>query len=381
MAQHPRLDVQVAYCGLEGAEPVLDPGFAVRVKWDVPLLDGYSWIHVPNKSPRPVRRFLGLVNPGLWKLVRTGGFDAMIALTGYTCASFWIVAAAAKVSRIAILFGTDGHELRSRDGRRWKAWLKGQLWPHIFGLADVVAVASSGGVALMKSLGIAPERVVLTLDVVDNDWWLQQAAGVDVARIRHGWGVPADASIVLFCAKLQPWKRPQDALEAFVVAGVPAAYLVFAGEGPLRAQLEARARALGVGDRVRFLGFVNQSALPGVYRASDMLVLPSQYEPFGLVVNEAMLCGVPAVVSDRVGARHDLVEEGKTGFVFPCGDTKALSRVLHELLPDRERLGELGERARQRMETWSPRQSLDAVVAAVERAVVLRRQHSVITPP
>src|SRR5438034_10783305 len=83
------------------------------------------------------------------------------------------------------LFGADGHEPRSRDGRPWKAWLKGGLWPHIFGLADVVVVASSGGVALMKSLGIAPERVVLTLNVVDNDWWLQQAVGVDVARIRH----------------------------------------------------------------------------------------------------------------------------------------------------------------------------------------------------
>jgi glycosyltransferase involved in cell wall biosynthesis len=82
------------------------------------------------------------------------------------------------------------------------------------------------------------------------------------------------------------------------------------------------------------------------------------------------------MTAPRVGARYDLVEEGKTGFVFPCGDTKALSRVLRELLSDRGRLGQLGETARQRMEMWSPRQNLDAFVTAVERAVLLRRGNS-----
>jgi glycosyltransferase involved in cell wall biosynthesis len=222
---------------------------------------------------------------------------------------------------------------------------------------------------------------VMTPYVVENDWWEQEATRVDVKQVRQGWGIPEDASVALFCAKLQPWKRPQDALDAFAEATVPGSYLVFAGDGPLREQLEARARVLAVADRVRFLGFVNQSGLPSVYRACDVLVLPSEYEPFGVVVNEAMLCGLPAIVSDRVGARYDLVEEGKTGFVFPCGDTKVLSPLLRELLSDRERLGQLGEMARQRMEMWSPRQNLDAFVTAVERAVVLRRQNSVITPP
>ena len=73
MAKHPRLDIQVAYCSMHGVEPGLDPEFGVEVKWDVPLLDGYPWVYVRNRSPRPVLlRFFGLINPGLWKLVRTG---------------------------------------------------------------------------------------------------------------------------------------------------------------------------------------------------------------------------------------------------------------------------------------------------------------------
>jgi len=108
-------------------------------------------------------------------------------------------------------------------------------------------------------------------------------------------------------AKLQPWKRPLDLLRAFVKANLPGAYLVFAGEGPLRAQLEAEAASLGVASRVRLLGFVNQSQLPAVYTASDLLVLPTEYEPFGVVVNEAMCCGCVPVASDGCGSACDLV--------------------------------------------------------------------------
>src|SRR2546428_5794107 len=135
MAQHPRLNVQVAYCSLQGAKPGADPGFGIQIAWDIPLLDGYAWVHVPNISLRPgLGRFLGLINPGLWKLVRAGGFDAVVVFTGYMYASFWITAAAAKTNGTAMLFGTDAHELRSQDGKRWRISLKERLWPRLFRL-------------------------------------------------------------------------------------------------------------------------------------------------------------------------------------------------------------------------------------------------------
>src|SRR5439155_5144262 len=139
-----------------------------------------------NRSPRSgLGRLLGLFNPGLWKLIRTGRFDAVAIFTGYICASFWIVAAAAKTNGTALLFGTDAHDLRSRNGASWKAKLKGWLWPAIFWLADVVIVPSSGGIVLMRSLGFAPERMVMTPYAVDNDWWEQQATRVNAKQVRH----------------------------------------------------------------------------------------------------------------------------------------------------------------------------------------------------
>lgn len=144
MSQDPRLEILVAYCSLQGAEPGVDPGFGVEVVWDIPLLEGYPWALVPNKSPRPgIERFLGLVNSGLWKLVRTGGFDAVVSYTGYAYASFWITTAAAKISGTPLLFGTDATTLLPRDGKRWKLWVKRFLLPAVFRLADTAIAPST----------------------------------------------------------------------------------------------------------------------------------------------------------------------------------------------------------------------------------------------
>ncbi len=175
--------------------------------------------------------------------------------------------------------------------------------------------------------------------------------------------------VILFCAKLQPWKRPHDLLEAFSKANLGNAILIFAGEGPLRASLESEAAKLGISDRVRFLGFVNQTQLPSVYTASDLLVLPSVYDAFGVVVNEAMLCGCPVIASDRVGAARDLIMHGRTGFVYPCGDVDALAGVMRQCASGGATLSELSRAAGARMESWSPRENIEGTLSAVVRAV------------
>jgi glycosyltransferase involved in cell wall biosynthesis len=368
MAASGDLDLQVAYCTLRGAEAAHDPEFGATVKWDVPLLDGYSWVHVPN-SGSGSQKFFGLCNWGLWKVIRNGHFDAVLCYASYTQATFWIAYSAAKLSGAAFLFGTDTVTLSPLDGRMWKRRVKRFAWPVLFRLASQVIVPSSGTRDLMRSLGLPDDRVTLTPYVVDNDWWLAQSAGVDRAAVRACWGAAADDTVVLFCAKLQPWKRPADLLRAFVRAHPARGLLVFAGEGPLHASLEKEAATLGIAGRVRFLGFANQTQLPAIYTAADLMVLPSVYDAFGVVVNEAMLCGCPVAASDHVGAARDLIEHGRTGFVYPCGDVDALAAILGRALENREWLSELGRAARIRMESWSPRQNIDATVAAVARGV------------
>lgn len=374
LSKHPDLDVLVAYCGMQGAQTHVDPGFGVELAWDVPLLDDYSWVQIPNISPLSFKSssFLGFINPGIWKLIRTGQFDAVAIFTGYMCVTFWIAIAAAKISGIPVMYGADATTLFPIDGRTWKIRVKKWLWPRLFRMADVVFAPSSGTAALMRSLNIPDGRIQLMPYVVDNDWWLEKAMNVDRRGVRSKWNVPENASVVLFCAKLQPWKRPADVLRAFHRAEIPNAYLVFAGEGPLRKELEREAQQLGIAENVRFLGFVNQSGLPAVYVSSDVMVLPSGYEPFGLVVNEAMLCGCGVIVSDRVGARFDLIKDGETGSIYPCGDIGRLAQCLQEALCEPSALQIQRNAAREHIAGWSPEVYVQNFIHAVSQAQVSR---------
>jgi glycosyltransferase involved in cell wall biosynthesis len=371
MAAHPGFDLHVAYCSLRGAEAAHDPEFQATVEWDVPLLDGYSWSHVPNRGSGE-ESFFGLRNPGLSRLIREGHYDAVLCFVGYVRATFWIACRAAKSSDTAFLFGTDTNTLAPRDGRKWKTTVKKILWPRLFRLADQVIVPSSGAQDLMVSLGLPRERVTLTPYSVDNDWWMRQSRAVDRSAVRASWGAATSDAVVLFCAKLQPWKRPGDLLRAFAEADPRDALLVIAGEGPLRSELRSQAAALGIASRVRFLGFVNQSQLPAAYASADLMVLPSEYEPFAVVVNEAMCCGCPVAASDHVGAARDLVAPVRKEFVFRCGDVAALAVLLRDALADRVLLASLGSAAVAHMRTWSPERNIAATYEAMEIAVARR---------
>ncbi len=361
-AADPRVNVTVAFCSLAGAELAVDRDFGVQVKWDIPLLNGYTWVNPPNRSPRPnLHGFWGLLNPGMWSLVRRGGFDVVVCY-GYRAASFWIAGVAARLSGTALVLTTDAHSLAPRDGRRWKVPAKRILLRQFFRRADGVFAPSTRTRRFVETLGVGPERVFLTPYVVENGFFSDLARSANVAEVRARWRIPPGATVALFCAKLASWKRPADLLEA--ASRVEGLHVIYAGDGPLRAELEQRTRDLGLQGRVRLLGFVNQRRLPEVYAASDVLVLPSEYEPFGVVVNEAFACGRPAVVSDACGAVGDLVRDAETGYVVPAGDVSLLAERLRTLQRDGLLRRSMGDRARLRIAEWGPEQNVEAFVQA-----------------
>jgi len=373
MAQHRQLELSVAYCTLRGAQPVYDPDFNTTVKWDIPLLEGYPWQEIPNRGSG-ADSFWGLYNPALSKFIRTGKFDAVLCYLSYLSLSFWISYFACRRSGAAFLFGTDASSLIPRSGEAWKAHLKRVYWPRLFLLADQVFVPSSATRDLMLSLRIPQDRITLTPYSVDNDWWMSQSEKVDCEAVRTSWGATSQTTVILFCAKLQPWKRPLDLLRAFAQANLSDALLIFAGEGMERQKLEKEAAVLRVSHRVRFLGFLNQSQLPAVYSSADLMVLPSEYEPFAVVVNEASCCCCPVAASDRVGAARDLIAPVDPNLIYSCGDLRAISALLSRLCRDRGRLRELGRLARNRMTTWAPEDTVAGTVAAVTAALRHRQQ-------
>jgi glycosyltransferase involved in cell wall biosynthesis len=357
MAAGLKLEIQAAYLSLAGAKPAHDAGFGTTFQWDVPLLDGYPWVELQRPHARSLRR---LIDSGRW--------DAIVLHTGYRHRVFWSAVMQAKRRGIPVLFGTDATSYATQaDGTaKHKSALKRLILPWIFRLADVAIAPSSRSRQFLLSMGLKPDRVIVTPYVVDNDWWRAAAASADRDSVRRVLALPLEANVFLYCAKLQPWKCPNDLLEAFARLEGSDAYLVFAGEGPLRGALERRADALGVRARVRFLGFTNQSALPGTYKAADVFVLPSAYEPFGVVVNEAMLCGCVPIVSDRVGAGGDLVTDGETGLTYEAGDVARLAMAMGRLAADPSLRESLRAAGSARISAWSPDLNIDRFVEAVE---------------
>jgi glycosyltransferase involved in cell wall biosynthesis len=370
-ARDPRIDITVAYCSLRGAEPSFDIDFARNVAWDLPLLDGYEWVRVRNLMSFTRRGgFWSLFNPGLIHLIRGGGWEVIVCM-GHRSVSALIAALVARLSGIPMLFFTDAVTLSPLKGLRWKTKFKPILIRSLYSWAGGAACASSRAVALMREIGLPKDRIFLLPYVSDFYHFAEASRGIDAAKIRNAWGVPPARTIALFCGKLVWWKRLDDLFDA--AARIPNLHLVLAGDGPLRAQHAARAERDDLRGRVTFLGFVNQSELPAVYAAADLLVLCSEYEPFGVVVHEAFSCGRPAIVTAACGAADDLVLDGETGYVVPVGSVATLADRIDRLARSTELRQAMGLRARLQAEKWSPEWNAELFAAACQSMAKQRR--------
>ena len=180
---------------------------------------------------------------------------------------------------------------------------------------------------------------------------------------RAKFGIAPTDIVVLFAGKLVPKKRPEDLIASLACARSERLTALIVGDGMLRQACEAAARHAGV--RAIFAGFQNQSEMPRIYAAADVLVLPSGWrETWGLVVNEAMACGVPAFVSDAAGCAIDLVVPGQTGRTFPPGDVESLAQLLREADP--RKLAAMGVNAKEHVARFSAAAAADGIVQALE---------------
>ncbi|MCZ7540609.1 MAG: glycosyltransferase [Anaerolineae bacterium] len=192
------------------------------------------------------------------------------------------------------------------------------------------------------------------------------------AALRAALGLPADALLVGSVCRLVEQKGLIYALRGFAaVAGkVPQAHYVIAGDGPLRSTLAAEARALGVGERVHFLGWRDNAH--AVFAALDVFLAPSLWEGFGLVFLEAMTHRLP-VISTTVSAIPEIVVDGETGWLVPPRDADALAGALRAALIDPQVRQARGANGRARLEAEFTVEAMVERTLAVYRGVEARR--------
>jgi glycosyltransferase involved in cell wall biosynthesis len=178
-------------------------------------------------------------------------------------------------------------------------------------------------------------RLFFSPHCVDTEWFAARATQAARVEMRARLGLAENTRAALFSGKLVSFKRPLDLISAVArlkSEGHEMAILV-AGSGPLENEMVAA--ACGAGVSLRMLGFCNQTQMPAVYAAADVLVLPSDTsETWGLAANEALACGRPVVLSEGVGAAPDLAADGTVGRVFPVGNVAALANALNTIMAD-----------------------------------------------
>jgi glycosyltransferase involved in cell wall biosynthesis len=347
LAQRGKVELDVLFLSDMGYRPVVDPGFGVSVAWDIDLLSGYAHSFMTT-TEHPAALVHMTSTLARW-ITRQ---DAVV-VNGYTSSWMLLAMALCRARKVPYLLRGSSHPVSHATGMR--RHLREMV-------AHLVVAQSSGGLSMgeLNAEFYRRHRARL-ISFAPNSVDIERFAGPPPAArsdLRERWGLSEDRPLIIFCGKLLPHKRPLDLAAA--VRNLPCDVdTLFVGDGLLADRVRV---ALGSASGA-VTGFVNQSELPSYYHAADILVLPSEHEPWGLVVNEAMAAGVLPVVSDRVGCAPDLVRG--LGEIFPCGDIASLTDALGRALKLIRDPG-IRDRVRQRV----ARYSIELTAAGFEEAAL-----------
>ena len=262
--------------------------------------------------------FVYELNPGILRLLRSEPWDVVV-IGGYAVFAEQVAIAWAQATRTPYVLHSESHLGKPR--RRTVRAAKSLVVPRVVRGAAAGLAVGTRAARYLEAYGMPPGRIRIVPNTVDVAAFRAraEAARGDAAGWRARLGLPE--RFLLFAGRLVEAKGLLDLLRALDTLGDDSPMLIVAGDGPLRDEVERSSHALP-------LGFQDEDALIALYALADAFVLPSHDEPWGVVVNEALACGTPVVVTDAVGAAEDLVVDGVNGRIVPAGDVAALAAAL-----------------------------------------------------
>jgi len=360
LANRDELDLTVYFYSKQGVEPKMDEGFQQEVTWDVPLLEGYDYEFIRTDTCLgDPSSFFGF-NPALIVRLRRANPDA-VWVHGYGSLTDISVILAADFLDIPVVF--RGEVMPWTIGRT----VKQKVIDHIFNHVSAFASIGTPNRRLYKSFGFDDERIFHAPYTVHNKFFRDQREQLPtVAQLRKENEIPHGRHVILFVGKLIERKRPSLLVNAFCDSTNPGeATLLFVGDGDKRSTLETAAIDRGRSDDIKFMGFVNQTELPRYYELSDVFVLPSVHENWGLVINEAMNFELPVIATSAVGATTDLVTD-ENGIVVPPDNCDVLAVAIRRFIEaDASERAAAGQESLERISDWDIETTADGIENAV----------------
>jgi glycosyltransferase involved in cell wall biosynthesis len=375
IAQEPDIDLTVLFGSDFSVRAYRDQGFGVDVAWDTPLLEGYTSQFLPRLRDTGTVSATSPISRGIYRRLRgtgvTPAFDALW-VHGYASINALQGILAANALGIPVLLRAESW-LADRPRAAWKLAAKGLFLRTLrHAIAATLPIGSANRAYWAHYFGDGFPQFLMPY-AVDNHYFAERAAASPASL--QDFQLDPGRPVILFASKLQERKRAIDLIQAYelLLPRLPAEVrpcLLIVGDGEERLALEQYVRDHALHD-VRFAGFRNQSELPGLFAISDVFVLPSRHEPWGLIVNEAMASGCPVIASTDVGSAFDLITPGPesnavpAGDIFPVLDINALADSLFNILSDPDRSQQMRDAATERMKTWSFEQDIQGLRAAL----------------
>ncbi len=306
-----------------------DKEFGQKIKWDVPLLEGYDYQFLPRTFPKLQSPFLKYFNLSIVSALSKKNTD-IIAIHGWGYGTAILAILIAKIKGIEVWMRSETPLCQEILKKGLLQKIKTLYLQYlIFKCVDKFMYIGEQNKLFYQYYGVHENKLFFAPYSVDNDNIIHSSNQLNRLSVRENLGIKKDQFVILFSGKLIKKKNPLDLLMAFKEANLNNSILIFLGDGNLRNELEEYTKLNNICTKVIFAGFKNQSELSVYFKASDLFVLPSgMNETWGLVVNEAMLYGLPVIVSDIVGCVSDLVKDGQNGFKYPVGDIQKLSEFI-----------------------------------------------------
>ncbi len=367
LAQDPRLDVTVYYCWDFGiSEAGFDKELGVKVKWDVPLLDGYKYVLLKNYSSKPGTSFFGQINPSIVGELRKNKYDAAL-IHGYTTVTSWLIFFTRWYTGAKIILRGEAN-MGKRNGTM-KNLVKLLVLKNLFKTIPAFLYSYRLNKEFFTHYGVPEEKLFFFPCAVDNDFFGRKFEELKLKKneLKKSIGIKnLEAPTFIFIGKLMKRKRTFDILKACELLRENTEFnVLFVGDGEDRKALEKYVRERGI-KNIYFLGFKNQSEIPVYYAVSDILLLPSEFDPSPKQVNEAMNFGIAFIISDRVGTAPDLIADSGCGFIYEFGDVNALAGHMEKLATDAALLQRCRENSLRTVAKWSYREDADGILTAIK---------------
>ncbi len=307
---------------------------------------------------RRVGRYNLLLNRGVERALTAAEPDVILC-GGYSYFASWQALIWARIHNTSFLLWSESNLQDARRGHALVEFLKDEFLHRCSGFV----VPGVSAKQYLESRNIKPENIFIAPNAVDNGLFAKAAteARTNAGHVRTKLGLPE--RYVLFVGRLVREKGVFDLLAAYAALDGTLRRdvgLVFVGDGSASAELRERARAISPGIIV-FPGFAQREQLGAFYGLAEVLVLATHTDPWGLVVNEAMACGLPVIVSRVAGCSADLVRENSTGLLIAPADVKGIAAALEHLLRRPELCAKMGANSLQRIGRYSPEQWSSAI--------------------